>query len=377
MKTRFLTLDRVRVTAVAMVFLFHTVRYFDTLPWHVKNPATSLFASGWTVFWCLSLMPVLFGISGAALRFSLEGKTAAVLVLEKVRRLLCPFAAGIFILAIPQVYVEAVTQRRFQGSLLDFLPEAFRGFYGFGGNFPWMGLHLWYLGVLFIFTVLCLPLFRFFHKRGFYGQLQELTDNTLLLFTPVVDIWIVDTLFSPTGLLGRRDFGGWNLFVYLVIFLYGFLYLGDREIVSKIREYRHRALFTGLVAGGAVLWVLQGGEPTEGFNRQVMILNLFRATAAWCLTLAWVGWLHRPYPKLDQWIRRLNPWVLPVYMLHQTVIVLLGWPMRDWALPMPLKFLMLLCASAATVALLCITLGLTVRPMQNRMSSPPERNRSL
>ncbi len=372
MKIRFLTLDRVRVSALLMVFVFHGVRYFDTLSWPVKNPEVAGFATDWTLFWSLSLMPVLFGVSGAALRLAVDVKGSGELVREKVLRLLIPFGIGIFLLAIPQVYVEAVTQHGFQGSLIAFIPEAFKGWYGFGGNFPWMGLHLWYLAVLFVFTVVCLPFLGFLKKSGFYERLQELTDNEILLFTPVIDIWIMDTILNPNSLLGRRDFGGWNLFVYLVIFLYGFLYFGDREIVSKIREYRFRALFTGLLAGGAVLWLLSHGAPDYGFNRQTLILNGLRAAAAWCLCLAWIGWMHQPYPRLDPWIRRLNPWVLPVYMLHQTVIVYWGWLLMGWQLPLPVKCLCLLALSAVTVGLLCI-LYRTLMPEPQKSGIKPER----
>ncbi len=377
MNVRFLTLDRVRVSAVLMVFLFHTVRYFDTMPWHVKSTSPTMAATAWTVFWSLCLMPVLFGISGAALRLSLEGKTTAGVILDKTKRILLPFVLGIFLLAVPQVYVEAVTQQGFQGSFLDFIPEVFKGFYGFGGNFPWMGLHLWYLGVLFIFSVICLPLFQFFKKTGFYEHLQELTDNSLLLFTPIVDIWIIDTVLSPEGILGRRDFGGWNLFVYLVIFLYGALYLGDREIVSKIRDHRFRSLFTGLLAGVAVMWLLHQGQPDYGFNRQTLILNGLRATAAWCLTLAWIGWLHQPFIRLDRWIRRLNPWVLPIYMLHQTVIVLIGWQMLKWSLPAAAAFPILLLLSALAIWILCKGYHLTRNRKEQKHIAPPERKHTL
>lgn len=353
MKTRFLTLDRVRVSAIVMVFIFHSVRYLDTMPWHVKNSVASLGATGWTIFWCLFLMPVLFAISGAAVRWSLEGNKNTTLILAKCRRLLLPFILGVFLLGIPQVYVESVTQHGFRGSLLEFIPAAFEGFYGFGGNFPWMGLHLWYLAVLLIFSVICLPLFRFFERIRFHVYLQDLTDNSLLLFTPIADIWIIDTLLNPNGILGRRDFGGWNLFVYLVVFIYGYLYFGDREIVSKLREYRFQSLFTGLLAGFAVLWILYQGEPVYGFNRQTLILNSLRATAAWCLSIAWIGWLHQPFPRWDGWVRILNPWVLPVYILHQPIIVWAGWLLLGWNLSIPLKLLILLLLSALITGGLC------------------------
>lgn len=354
MLNRFLTLDRVRISAILMVFLFHINRYFDTMPWHVKSSQSSLVATGWVIFWSLFIMPVIFGVSGASVRLSMDDKSYGAIIGSRVTRLLLPFILGTFVLGIPQVYIEAVSYHRFSGSLLAFIPESFKGFYGFGGNFPWMGLHLWYLGVLFIFTLLCVPVFQYLRKHNFYVLMQELTDHTILLFTPIIDIWIVDTLFSPQGILGRRDFGGWNLFVYLVVFIYGFCYYGDRDIVSKIRDQRFMYTFAGAASAAGVLWVYGSGVPEYGFTLPVLSLNLLRSIAAWCLSSAWIGWLHQPFPRADKWVRQLNPFVLPIYILHQPVIVFIGWLMAAWNLPTGLKGILLTGASGLVVCGLCM-----------------------
>ena len=73
-----------------------------------------------------------------------------------------PLLFGIFVVIAPyQVYLERVHRGQFQGSFWSFYPHYFEGWYGIqeGGNFAWMGIHLWYLEVLFVFSLIALPLF--------------------------------------------------------------------------------------------------------------------------------------------------------------------------------------------------------------------------
>ncbi len=64
---RMLWLDWVRVLAMGMIFLFHSIRPFVIFPsWHIMNPTPDLgftlfdtFISGW-------IMPLFFAVSGIA-----------------------------------------------------------------------------------------------------------------------------------------------------------------------------------------------------------------------------------------------------------------------------------------------------------------------
>ncbi len=98
------------------------------------------------------------------------------------KRFLMPLVFGCFILGCIQVYFERVSHGQFQGSLIQFIPHYFEGWYGFGGNFAWYGLHLWYLILLFIFTTAMLPFFIIGSKvlqRPFF---QKLTGSYVFLF---------------------------------------------------------------------------------------------------------------------------------------------------------------------------------------------------
>ena len=64
-------LDWLRVLVILVVFVFHTGRFFDTMDWHVKNPARYAVMDLWTGFLASWMMPIIFVISGASLFYAL------------------------------------------------------------------------------------------------------------------------------------------------------------------------------------------------------------------------------------------------------------------------------------------------------------------
>jgi peptidoglycan/LPS O-acetylase OafA/YrhL len=69
-------LDWLRVLAMALIFVFHTTRPFDTFEnWHVKNNELSG-AFDALVIGALWVMPLFFVLSGASSFFSLRSRTA-------------------------------------------------------------------------------------------------------------------------------------------------------------------------------------------------------------------------------------------------------------------------------------------------------------
>jgi fucose 4-O-acetylase-like acetyltransferase len=151
-------IDWLRVLATLAVFLFHCARFFDNEGWHVKNNQLDFGMSIFVAIVSQWLMPLYFILSGASAYYALKTRRSGVYVWERFTRLLVPLIFGILVLIPPQVYIESVsgqseTAPPFAGSFIEFYPHYFDGFYAFGGYFAWMGLHLWYLEVLFIFSL--------------------------------------------------------------------------------------------------------------------------------------------------------------------------------------------------------------------------------
>ena len=105
------------------------------------------------------MMPLFFILAGASVYYSLRFRTAGGFIKERTLRILIPLIiVGYFVIAPPQVYLERLTHGEFSGTFFQFYPHYFDGLYGLGGNFVWMGMHLWFLVLLFVFSLIVLPL---------------------------------------------------------------------------------------------------------------------------------------------------------------------------------------------------------------------------
>jgi len=353
-------LDWLLLAATACVFVFHCARFFSTEDWHVKNavlyPGMMTFTRALGVW----IMPLFFLLSGMSVHAQLSGKTAAGQPLRflcaRALRLGLPFVFGVLVLNAPaQVWLERVSHGAFQGSLWEFYPHYFEGFYAFGGNFAWMGLHLWYLGMLLLFSLLCSPVFVAVLRAGpppGRGPAARLA-LPVLGYAAILLVELAVSL-DPGG-MGIRAFGGWSPCTYLAVFCAGFLL--EREPWS--REALARRSWQFLVLAVAAEVALQH-VPASGPGWLAL-----RAGASWLALLAALGlaarWLDISSPVL----RPLREAALPFYILHQPVIVATGYFLANWQAALWLKYPSLaVSAFGITAALTIAVLNLgSLRPL--------------
>jgi glucan biosynthesis protein C len=348
-------LDWLRVVAILAVFVFHSSRFFDTDNWHVKNPTTYFGAQVWITFMANWLMPVIFMISGASLYYALGSRGVRKFMEDKVKRLLVPLTIGIFTHIMFQVYLERLTHGQFSGSFFEFIPHYFDGWYGFGGNFAWMGLHLWYLLILFLFSLLFYPLFRWLssgsggqvlHK---FGTFLTLPGMVYILGLPVAGLLVI---LDPREIVGMRDFGGWPLLNYMLFFLFGFIVMSHTELQKRIQQIRWVSLAAAVLSFFALftLWG-QKGDPAFGSPRYAQVFGIF-GVSSWCWLLAFFGFGIKHLNFKTRFMSYANEAVLPFYILHQTVLLSIGYFVVQWDIPDLLKFLIISSSSFATIVVL-------------------------
>lgn len=337
-------LDWLRVCAILTIFIFHSSRFFDTGGWHVKNPTTYFGVQVWITFLGNWLMPLIFVISGASLFYALGSRGAGKFVWDKVRRLLVPLVVGMFTHVILQVYLERLTHHQFSGSFWAFIPHYFDGWYGYGGNFAWMGLHLWYLEVLFVYSLLGYPLFRWLRDGAgrrlleACGRFLALPGVVYMLGLPLGGLLVA---LNPRGFWGMRNFGGWPLLVYLLFFLYGFVVMAHEGLQRRIQQQRWISLGAGIVCFFALLALWAGrGDPVFGSARYTQIFGIF-GISAWCWILAFLGFGFKHLTRSAPFLTYANETVLPFYILHQTVLLSIGYFVTRWVIPDLLKFVII------------------------------------
>jgi peptidoglycan/LPS O-acetylase OafA/YrhL len=362
-------IDWLRVAAIAGVFLFHTLRPFNADDWHVKNAEQSAdLGIVMGVFWSFGLA-VLFLLSGVGARFALRRRTWRQFLRERVARLLVPFVvAGVLVLSPIQAYIEAVHKGTGGGSFLDFAVH----WIGTALNpLDWSvsptlfgrGYHLWFLGFLFAISVIALPLLVGLAARRGRAAIDVLARGliwpgaTLAFALPIV------ILMSVGVFLGTDEHDWFELFWYFAYFVIGFVLASDDRFLAAVRRDGWIALSTAVVSTlvltatpvADVLASIEGGLDVprfvagmlfglEGWSWTLVILNLGMRVARLQLPVA--GRLHEA--------------VLPVYVVHQPVILAVAFFVVQWPIGVLPKWLVVLGASLA-ITLALVELGLRSR----------------
>ncbi len=341
-------LDWLRVLAILFVFIYHCSLVFGPDPSSIKNATTYEFVNDWSDFAGIWGMPLIFVISGASVFYALGKARPVKYIKGNIARLLVPLVVGVFTHIAYQVYLEHLHQGTFSGSFIEFYPHYFDGLYAFGGNFAWMGLHLWYLEALFLFSLLCLPLYLWLKYRSTGQRVLQRLGNFLgrpvAIYLLALPATILFNLLNPDG-LGTMVLGGWSIFNYLAFFISGFVIISSEQLQASIRHMRWVSLVTGIILWGVFNIIWQAlGDPTFG-SWPYAIGTTVWCLYAWCWLLAILGFGMRHLNFSTPFLKYANEAVLPFYILHQTVIFSLAIYVVQWTIPDLFKWVAILIPS--------------------------------
>ena len=372
--------DVMRAALVIGLVFFHTANIFDLLPYAVKNEQTSILLMLLVGFFSQWGMPLLFFTAGVATRHSLTRRSAGEFVLERLRRLLVPFIVGMLVIVPPQRYFGLLSNPDFKDSFPRFYPRFFRIVFApdfplFLSADPAVGYfeisHLWFLYYLLIFSLLALPFLLFLKtQRGRLlssGLARWFGRERILFFA--VPIVLVE-LFLRFG-----GSGGWNRLSFLVFLICGYLFASDAEFERSARTAWPIALLTGIISITVFFWISaltwqSGVDPSRGYGGLSVLWRVSKACASWFWVVAIWGmgqayqWRrslkvnvpakHSPRRRtfLDKAFAYANEAVLPFYVIHQTVIVIIGYYVVRWSAGISIKYFTISLASVALTFLL-------------------------
>jgi len=366
-KTRRYDLDWLRAWAVLMLIFFHSAMWFNEWPWHLKSPDLSFGLTVFTTILGVYQMPLLFLISGAGSWFALQFRSGGQYAVERLKRLVVPLVFGTFFIVPPQLYLERTAPAhdlsyghsplgQFHGSYFQWWPRhMFDGGVYPNGNFSWH--HLWFLAYLFVLSLVLLPLFlrlkgeaggRF--RDGLAAWCARPGAIFLLALPPALAAIMLDRVSADVQSL----WGDWkNLTVYGLMVVYGFTIFSQPDFTRALaRHYKWAWLLALLTLGALALIEMQPGEPEFATWLRWSGLATLRALNAWCFILGLLGLAQRFLNFTNRALPYVNEAVLPVYVLHQTVILLVGVHVVGLHLPLILRYAMVSLGSlAATLAL--------------------------
>jgi peptidoglycan/LPS O-acetylase OafA/YrhL len=333
--------DWLRVLAFTGVFFYHSARFFNTSDWHLKNAETSAGLDVITSLFELWGLQFIFLISGASILFALRPGGALRFLGDRALRLLVPLALGILVLAPPQIYLERLTHGDFQGSFLQYLPRYFQG------DIAWTGVHLWYLEYLFLFTLVLMPLFIGLERpagQRFMDGFSRFSSRPGAIFLWVLPFGLLLSLLDPFGWMRPAPPEALlRLVIYPFFVVGGFVIFRHAGLQQAIIRQRRVALALAVVAT-AIMPVFALGIKARGGEMDLPFVALVMTLAgllAWAYILTFLGFGMRYLNANRPLLAYANEAVLPFYILHQPVILLVGYFVIPLALPIAVKYLII------------------------------------
>ena len=342
--------DWLRIIAFGCLLLFHAVQPYNPYSiWHVTDNEKSnlLWALvGWMRFWRLHL---LFFVSGFGTYFALRKLRGSAFVRERSVRLGVPLLVGMAVICPPQMWVERVTQHGYPSGFVAFLVrDAFTHGVAPVGNITWN--HLWFLPYLLLMTLVLTPLLVRLRNSGWFEsqQLRGLTmpRSVALLSSGVVLPTLATSLLLiwPRQTNGLFDDWGWFA-IWTTYFVQGFIVAGLRTEVLPLMR-RTRWVFLSLMLVCYV--VLESGVVSEGEGPGQLVLRAL----AWFAIMALGGFALVHLNRDSAAKRYLNTAIYPVYVLHQTIMVLVAYWLLETGLPVSVKFTIVAVTAVVGCALL-------------------------
>ncbi len=296
-------IDWLRVIAIALLLIYHIAIVFQ--PWAMLigfMRSDEISTAIWQPMTMLNVwrIPILFYVSGMGVYFALRKRNNIELLKERARRILLPFLFGFVAITPLHMFV-------------------FQEYYNIGlSYYPHMG-HLWFLGNIFIYVLIGLPIFYGIKK----GAFSKLTSFLTRLFNNPLGLLSVNVFFVAEVLLFQpKPFAmyaeTWHGFVIgLLAFFFGFLFMTTGKVFwNSVKQWKW--LFLGLAA---ILYTLRYVIFTsEGPLNEAPLYLISIESNSWIFSI--FGFCYQYLNKPCKILSYLSKAAYPVYIIHMIILYL-------------------------------------------------------
>lgn len=319
-QTRQYYIDWLRNFVIVLLIPFHTARIFDYWePNYVKSTDLSWGLSWFIVVISLWFMPLMFWLAGASSWYALEFRTSGRYLKERMQRLFIPLIFGTIIIVPPQGYLAKLSNPDYNKNYLQFLLEYFRDFSDLSGYFgTFTPAHLWFILYLFLFSFVGLPLLLAFKRqrgRRILSKLCTYLSNPWAYISIFILLFATEPLPSP---------GGKNLFFYFFLFLSGYITTADQRFAHLFDRIKSKALMFLIPLLPLFLFLASKWAGLPDFAPESILLAFIRDLALWLTLIVILGYGKKYFNFNSRWLNYMNEAAFPVYIIHQTVLLIIG-----------------------------------------------------
>jgi hypothetical protein len=180
-------------------------------------------------------------------------------------------------------------------------------------------------------------------NKSIVSRIAVIFNQPLALLLAVVLSFAVNAFVYPDGFWGTHTWSGWNIINNLLFFIFGYVLIANEHIMDTIKRIGWVALFLGIAASACLfLFVDELSNPTDYYGTSRYILaQLVQAFNMWCWIVVILKLGSRYLTQNNRFLKYANEAVLPFYILHQTVIITIGFYVVQWNSGVWLKYLVI------------------------------------
>lgn len=302
-------LDNTRYGIVLLVVLYHIVYIFNSVGviTNVDIPGIPALDAVMYILYPW-FMVCLFVISGASARYALEKQSEKAFWKNKLKRILLPSIAGIFLLGWTNGWVTSQYTDMF-GGYGDQIPGILKFLiWCISGVGP-----LWYLHELMLCYALLLPV-RKLDKQDTLWKLGRRADLTVLILM-ALGLWgSAQILNTPLIEIYRNG-------IYLFAFFTGYFLFSHDHVQQILKKWALPLTGIAAVLGVVYTTACWGQNFTTMENLKSLLTNLY----GWFGTLAVLGCGKRYFDRETGFTRFMARYSFGYYVFHYSPLIMAAW----------------------------------------------------
>jgi len=319
-------IDNIRWVTVLVVIFYHVIYLFNTVG-VISNIGVTGIRQFDTVLYIIYpwFMPLLFLVAGISARYSIEKRGEKSFIKDRIKRILLPSIAGIFILGWVCGLVTA--------QYTDF-------FSGQGTNIPFFIKYiiccltgigpLWFLHELFLAS-LVLMIIRKIEKDRLWNLCSKINIWGLML--------LVFAVWGSSHILNTPLIEVYRNGIYIFMFLLGYYLFSHEEITDITVKYRFYFLALALALAAAYTIFYYG----KNYTTQECLKGFFTNFFAWTAILAILGNFKAYFNKENNFSKYMTKRNFGFYILHYYLMVAIAYIVVEYLhMPMFLNYIAIL-----------------------------------
>jgi hypothetical protein len=152
---------------------------------------------------------------------------------------------------------------------------------------------------------------------------------------------------------------------FLLIFIYGFFIISDHRFEVSIARNKFLALIFGVIiaiftlAFDTIRFLSLSSSLNEFFENPIILIISYMigmtlwSFGVWCWLIAILGYARKYLNKPNSFISYASKISLPFYILHQTVIIIVGFYVIQWDTTILVKYIVISTAALFITVFLC------------------------